>query len=347
MSANQTQFTNEQLIPSQLDATTLNTYGIMQSDIIIRTAIVAAIKDIRDNPWILDYCFAWMIRDDQTAAQYGQMQVMEAKRWFMKVELPVYMNMMNEPPKIPAITISLLGGGETDVTLGDKNPEGDEDLTADPPAIGPFVPKSWNMATGVMKLPDDIQLNYIIVPGMAMVGTDGKTRYAITDVDDDGNVTLSPNISADFTKVTVHYRLPVARIQLESVEEKEDYLIGVFADEPAKLLILASIMKMALYRYKQQYLEGRGLEKTTFTTADVTKYRQIDPEIGYSRYFSLTGYVRQYWPKNIVPTIQAVDTKLVIRDSGKSPSDQDPNVQLWVGDEDVLAGLGSSGSNGS
>lgn len=347
MADNQTPFTNEQLFPSQLDPTTLKTFGIMQSDIIIRTALVAALQDMRDNPWLLDYVFAWMIRDDQTAAQYGQMQVMEAKRWFMKTELPIYNNLMTEPPKLPSITISLLGGGETDVTLGDKNPEGEEDSVADPPAIGPFVPKSWDMTSGMMVLPDDIRDNYILSPGMAMVGTDGKTRYAITEIDDDGNVTLSPNITADFSKCTVHYRLPVARIQLESVIEKEDYLIGAHGDEPSKLLILASCVKFALYRYKQQYLEGRGLEKTVFTTADVTKLQQIAPEFGYSRYFSLTGYVRQYWPKFVVPTIQSVDTKIIIQDSGKSPSDQDPNVQLWIGDQDVLSGLGSSGSGGT
>jgi hypothetical protein len=320
---------------------TTATQGIFQSDVVLRTALLTAIKDVRENPWLLDYAFMGLKQDTLTAFDYGEKQVMEAKRWFMKTDIPVFHSLMTEPPKLPSITITMVNSQETDVTLGDVHHDPHEDLNDDPPVIGPFVPKSYDWVTGVLTLPDNIFESTIVVPGMRIADTGGVNIYTITEVDE-AAVTLTPGIQADFSKATIHYRMPVFRVQLESVVEKEDYLIGVHVDDPSKLVILYSVVKMILYRYKQSLLEARGLEKTTFSSTDFSKLQVMDPESGFSRYISLTGYVRQYWPKNIVQTIQSTNVGIKVIGGEHLPPDTDPASAAWVGeDDDVLSGAAS------
>jgi hypothetical protein len=320
---------------------TSETTGIFQSDIVVRTALLTAMKDIRDNPWVLEYAFLGLKQDTLTAPDFGEKQVLEAKRWFMKTEIPVFHGVMTEPPKLPAITIAMINSQETDVTLGDVNYDPTEDLDEDPPIIGPFVPKSYDWVNGVLVLPDSIADTQIIVPGMRIADSNGTNTYTITEVEG-ANLTLTPGINADFSKATLHYKMPVFKVKMESVVEKEDYLIGVHVDEPSRLVILYSIVKLILYRYKQSLLEARGLEKTTFSSTDFSKIATIDPETGFSRYITLTGYVRQFWPKDIVQTVQVVDGAVKVTDGQHLPADTDLKTAQWVGaDDDVLSGAGT------
>lgn len=320
---------------------TTSTNGIFQSDIVLRTMLLTAIKDVRENPFLLDYAFMGLKQDTLTAPDYGEKQVMEAKRWFMKTEIPVFHSLMTEPPKIPSITIAMVNSQETDVTLGDTHHDPHEDLDDDPPVVGPFVPKAYDWVNGVMTLPDNIIDSTIVVPGMRVADTSGTNFFTITEVDEDGKITLAPGINADFSRATLHYRMPVFKIQLESVVEKEDYLIGIHVDEPSRLIILYSIIKMILYRYKESLLELRGMQKVTFSSTDFSKLQVMDPEAAFSRYISLSGYVRQFWPKNIVQTIQNVDGGFKVIGADKLPPDTDPNTAMWVGEnDDVLSGAG-------
>lgn len=58
---------------------TTEALGIHQSDVIIRTAIVAALADLRANPWLLDYVFASLPKDEMTMKDYGEKSVEKAK----------------------------------------------------------------------------------------------------------------------------------------------------------------------------------------------------------------------------------------------------------------------------
>lgn len=44
--------------------------GIVQSDILIRSALIAAISDLRANPYLLQYCFASLVNDNLTWQEY-------------------------------------------------------------------------------------------------------------------------------------------------------------------------------------------------------------------------------------------------------------------------------------
>lgn len=82
--------------------------GIFQSDIIIRTAIVAALADLRKNPHLLDYVFASLPCDDVTRKDYGEKSVAAARKWFLNNKIEVAMVPVMDKAKAPMITIKLL-----------------------------------------------------------------------------------------------------------------------------------------------------------------------------------------------------------------------------------------------
>ena len=74
---------------------------------------------------------------------------------------------------------------------------------------------------------------------------------------------------------------------------------------------LHSILVFALLRYKQSLLEARGFERTSLSSSDLRRDDETLPEVLYSRYVTLTGYVRQAWPKSTNPRIGAIQVKLL------------------------------------
>jgi hypothetical protein len=94
---------------------------------------------------------------------------------------------------------------------------------------------------------------------------------------------------------------------MESASFRESYSIGVHVHgEPVRLTYLHSILVFILLRYREVLLEGRGFERTKIGSTEVSRNAFFAQENVFTRYVSITGFVRQYWPKQIVPRITSV-----------------------------------------
>ena len=307
--------------------------GIHQSDVILRTALVAALADLRAHPDLLDYVFASLPEDELTRKSYGEKSVQSAKDWFLKTNIPVVMVPRVDEGKVPCITIKLVSSEESETTLGDVHYEPTQDTSKDWPALaGPFQPVDYNPATGLMALPD---LDIVVVTGQILVDNTGRS-HEILDVSEDG-VQILPGTVADFSKTWLKGQPPIFVTQLESVWYRENYQIGIHVSgEPVFLTWLHSIVVFALFRYKQSLMEARGFERSVFSSTDFDRNEGFEGEFVFSRYINIVGNVRQYWPKDTNYKLQSLQPIIRVADSGKLPSDTDPNDALWIGDQDVL-----------
>lgn len=321
-----------------LDPRTTSTLGIHQSDVIVRTAIIAAIQDLRANPWKLDYVFASLPKDELTAKSYGEKDIAQAKKWFLATEIPVMMLPRIDHGKLPAISIKLLESSESEVTLGDVHYLEKEDAELDWPALSdPFTPTTYDQATGNMALPDSVLEHLIVVPGMKVVDYTGQA-HEILDILDDGRIQLAAGTVADFSNAVIKGSRPVANVTLESAWYKETYQVGVHVSgEPIFLTWLHSIATFILLHFKEDLLEARGFERSSFNSSDFDREEMSEGEFAYTRYITLTGNVRQYWPKRVQLKIQSFQP-LPLRVIGAEtlPSPTDPNNQLWIGENDTL-----------
>ncbi len=281
--------------------------GIHQSDVIIRTALIMAIQDLRANPWLLDHIFATLIEDVATAKQYGEKERAKAKEWFLATEIPVVMDYRMEPPEGTCISISLVESSETEVTLGDVHYEPNEAAEAAwAPLAGPFTPDSYDAATGTMIVPDAVAAKVFLSPGQLVIDRRGGSHTILT-VTDTTSFTIEINSTADFTGAVIKGRKPRLIKNIESVCFRESYRIGCHAlGDPFVLTWLHSILVFILLRYKMRLLEARGFERTVISTSPFAKDERWKVENMWTRFISITGYVRQFWPADVKERVDSV-----------------------------------------
>lgn len=285
--------------------------GIFQGDVIVQTAIQEGLDDLRRNPWLVDYLFASLTQDPLTVKRYGKAQVDEARRWISSVEVPVFTNTV-QAAQLPAVTIAMVESAEveSEATLADVHHDPTEPLDQDVPLAGPFSPRSWDPASGLMVLPDAVVDHLYLSAGMAVADSVGA-RHEVLEVLGDATVRLRSDGSAlDFSAASVRPRRPAFAVHLESSSFRESYTLGCHAGAPPLyLLFLHSAVVFVLLRYKQSLLEARGFERTTISSSDFARNQSFENEVGYSRYVTLSGRVRQHWPKDVSRTLQSIESR--------------------------------------
>lgn len=298
--------------------------GIFQSDIIIRTALIAAIQDLRRDPWLLDYCFASLNMDPLTASQYGAKEIANAKRWFQRTDIPVVMDFRLDSLEGTCISIQLQASEEAENTYGDTHydPYEQNDFVW-PVLAGPFSGQ-YNPSTGILLLPQSVIDQLIVVPGMVVVSDTGRLA-TVTDVTNKSQLTLSPALVDTYAHALIKSGTPPeATTQLESVSFKEKYVIGVHTMGDAQVNIwLYSITMYILLRFKEQYLEARGLERTSVAAQGLQRNQQTGKEVMWSRFIAMDGYCRHVWPK--IQEINIRSTFFSPEDLAKVNGAEDPN----------------------
>jgi hypothetical protein len=313
------------------------TKGIFQSDILLRTAIMQALLELRANPWLLDYVFAWLPADALTAKEYGDRSVEEAKAWFLNTDIAVSLAYRYDAPQYPLIAIELQESSESGAnSLGDVHYEATEDVSATEiviqpgPVLGPFTPNAYDSATGVITLPKSLTTEHVF-EGNLVYDSVANKAYPVVAVLGDNSFAIAPGTKANFKRSYVAPHSNFYTAHLESVEFRETYKIRAFVNTgPLHLTFLHSIITFILLRWKQDYLEGRGFERTTVSAAGVFPAEgPNDAEIIFARDTTITGYVRQYWPKQVVPKIDGIILDLTI----ESPSPTPAAIQSSVFDQ--------------
>lgn len=284
------------------------TYGMHQSDLILRSSLLEMIEDLRQNPWLIDFCFASLRKDERLRKLYAQ-EIEQVKKWFMDTDFPVVVCPRTDEPQLPCVTIQIAASNEVDgeTTLGDVHyePFEDTDSTPDwPDLCDPFTPLSYTPATGEIVLPDSVAAQLVVVAGMQLIDTNGKA-IPIVEVDDGVTIFVAPNTVLDLRASTIRGVYPSYQVRLESSQFRETYLIGVHVNnEPVYATYLHSLIQFQLLRRKEDLLEGRGVERTSVQTADLRTLQNFELQWGFEKYITMVGTVRNYWPKTIAQKIE-------------------------------------------
>lgn len=276
-----------------------------------------------------------------TWKEYGERSVAEAKAWFLKTKIPVRITPVLNELQLPAISITLQSSEEAvnEATTADTHHDPWEysDDSDWPALTSPFTPKSYLPGTGVVTLdPATVTSDLLIVEGMFLIDAVGRS-HEILEVLADNQFRISAGTVANLRNAVIKPAKPVHVTAVESSSFRETYRIGVHVGgEPVKLAWLHSVAVFCLLRYKEALLEARGFERSTVGSSDFSRDQSHEVEMVFSRFITVSGFVRQYWPKLTAPTVQA--TELVVRVDGATDSPEDPDTQLWVGENDVLTG---------
>ncbi len=323
---------------------TTKALGIHQSDVVIRSAIIEGIADLRRNPWLLDYVFASLAQDDLTKKAYGNSEIGQAKKWFLKTDIPVFMDTRIGNAKLPAITIGIQESTEDEKTHGDVHYEVSEETEAEWPLLaGPFLPLSYVAATGVMTIPTAVTDELVLAPGMFVIDGGGEA-HEILDVALNEDVSppayqvfLAAGTVSDFRNAAIKGSKPKLITTLESMSFRETYSIECVVDSQViHATYLHSILVFILLRYKQALLEARGFERSVISSQRLQAYKGTENELGFTRMLSITGYVRQYWPKSVDGRVDQLATGMTAGIAGSTGDLVDTGDQLWDTEQDAL-----------
>lgn len=292
--------------------------GIHQSDVVIRSALEKGLENLRAKPWLLDYVFASLPQDELTANRYGQATVQRAKEWFLQNKVSIFMSTRTDKPTWPALSIKLASSNETENTLGDVHYEPREDSDLQWPALyGPFNAVSYDPFTGYLTLPDDVSDTLYLSYGQLVIDGNGLI-HPIEEVIDVNVVKIETALTTSFQNAVVKAQPPAYVAEVESLNFAETYHIGVHVGgEQEQLTWLHSIVVFILLAYKETLLEARNFERSTIQSSDFMQNPAFDEEVVYSRYVTITGTVRQIWPKSIKQKITGIQPDVLASPVGE------------------------------
>lgn len=288
--------------------------GIYQSDLLFRTGLILAIQDLRANPYLLDFCFAGLLDDSATADAYGARERDRAKTWFLRTDIPVVMDYNLDPPSGSIVSVAIVDSSEAENTLGDVHYVTQEFVpSVQGDLLGPLTPASYDAATGTVQLSSTDAAELVVAPGMLLVDRAGRVSAVLSVPDKQwaGRFRIKAGLVLDLTGARIRGAEPPLVMSVESLEFKEGYRVGCHGlGEAYYCTWLWSIISFALLRYKQRLFEARGLERTTMGSSPLA----LDGRWGntqklFTRFITLTGYVRNAWPKDISRRIGSVDSQ--------------------------------------
>ncbi len=324
--------------------------SIWQGDVFFRRVIELILRDVRQNPWLLDDILSDFITDPMLSGIYGQKEIENAKKWITDNEISVFLPHRMDLEKMPCVTIAI-GTNMEDRSLARMADMTHLVETLNPTQIGKVVPyiiapfyyTSYDQATGFFEVPSSVDL-IIIQPNMAVINPQTGAGFLITSKSNNGFfITPGTAINFDVIAIIPEYRIYKARREVATFQENISIGCHVHGD-PNALLWLYSIMMYGLLRYREGLIESRNFQISNLTTTDMIRNDAFQGfgENVYSRFITLTGQVENTWikaPKRIIETIniiEGIDAGLVMinKDGGQVPDIIDPEEEIWTSKTD-------------
>jgi hypothetical protein len=292
-----------------------NVSGIYSSRLIVKTAIEAALNDIRKNSWLLDWATYQLIQDPLTKDTYGQAECDRAKNWFLQNEIKVVQAYQLNENTIPCISVNLTSSVEEISQLGDVDANPIETFDAVTPGAkqpnilaGPLT-AAYNPDNGWLTIPAT-SATYFIFPGAVIIDQTLQVGYTIIDVIDQQTFVIVPAlVNANFTNTIIVPSIGQNNYiqSIESVHMKDTFALGVHCYSDSFFCeYLYDILMMILYRYKQEFFEKRGFERTTVSAGDFRPWDTGSGQVMFERYVNLVGVCVYSWVKHISAPITGV-----------------------------------------
>lgn len=319
-----------------------NCFGIFPADIIVRTAVIDAFRELRAQPWLLDFAFQALLVDELTVREYGAETLETEKRWFLENDVKVTLGYKINNINVPHVAIWFGDQQEADLTTGDVHDTPQETIpwviAASP--VMTFTAAAYDLDAGTVTLPAG-KTTESVFAGMRVLDTVHGKAYEILEIIGDQEFAIAAGTQINLTNAQVVNRNGLWNVKLESQANRETFHMDVVVQGDAtKCIVLHGLLRWCLQRGKQRLLEGRGFERSLLSSSGLLVAADGDnaAQILFKRTLTLTGITREYWPKDVGAPLQGLGSALVVA-SGAVEGDIDSLevAQGWsTVDDDVL-----------
>jgi hypothetical protein len=214
--------------------------------------------------------------------------------------------------------------------------------------VKPFVPTGYDMASGVVGVPDDTKGVDAVAPGMILVDPSNGQGFVIQGIDDEG-IHIETGIQLDASQLAVvpQYQFYKARIEHTFMQESCDITCYTHGD-PQTTLWLHSIVLYSILRYRESLLEATGFSESSVASSPLMEdqyYQGADGEQAFMRSIQLSGQTENSWiksPRRIIETVLLKEKKVAgfvggikILSNSDSPEFLDKSNETWYTVEDT------------
>lgn len=294
--------------------------GLSQTDELLKSALEVGLHELRRRPELLDYCFAWLPKDQLTARTFGENELTQARAWFLATDVPVVAASRIDRAKMPCVSVTMLRDSETGNTLADLHYQTHEPKGGWPDLCPPFVPVAYSPTTGIMRLPEATIAALFVVAGQVMVDRLGRSAEIRERLSRE-EVRIDANSALEVSGLTVRGRKPAKILTLRNAYFDESFLIGCHATgDQHHAIWLYAIVKFCLLRGRRELLEARGFDCSSISGSDLKQIDYLDTssQPGFARYLTVSGKALNAWPDEERDAAEAIDWSWTFGSSGGS-----------------------------
>jgi len=201
--------------------------AIWQGDVFYRRIIELTLRDIKENPWLIDDILSDFVMDPMLSGIYGQKEIDNAKKWFAENDVSIYLPHRMDMEKMPCITISIGSNSEDrslarlgDLTECVETYEANDIGKTIQYVIQPFAFTSYTQSTGFFETPDSVDLT-TVSPGMVVVDPATGGGYVVVSKTTNG-IFIAENTPVTATEIGIlpQYRIWRARREIATFQER-------------------------------------------------------------------------------------------------------------------------------
>ncbi len=273
----------------------------------LRSAIEVGFHELREQPWLFDYVFAWLINDELTEKNYGRGEMEVCRKWFLANNVDVIpVQLLNASYK-QCVTVAVQGDVESRNKLDDRHYDTKDYQGEWSDLSKPFVPVAYDAAGGYLKLPQATVEEVYVVRGQLLVDRLGRSVPVLEKLSAD-ELRIPTNASLEISGLVVRGKYPPRAVTLRSAYFDESFQVGCHTKDAGQTIWLYLITKFTLLRVRRRLLEARGLENSALSGSDfrITEFGDSNSQPGMSRYLTVRGEALNVWPDDVASVVESI-----------------------------------------
>lgn len=310
---------------------------IRQTDLLIKSMVELILKDMRDNPYLLDDVFSDLLNDPYLKDIYSK-DVENAKQWLKNTDIKVLLHLRADTQEFPCISIALGTDAEdeskstlSDQTVDTQDFEPSEINKPIGYVIKPFTPASYDQDLGLVECGENDISG--VAEGMLAIDPDTGIGFEILGFSGTNGFLVTPGTQISASKLGILPKNRKWRANVEASFFRQTYEIGCHvADDPATLIWLHSILLYGMLRHRELFT-SRCFSLSSVQSSGISRnqYFQAGAENAFSRFITLSATTQHTWLKTPKRFLESSAPKGIKYDSNVD-TDQlaaDPTGDGW------------------
>ena len=306
-------------------------------ELIIESIIRDGMENARRDLTIIDDVFS-DLTTSYAQRKYGQKEIDKIKSLITNKEVSIVHAFNLVHANLPCISIQLADDREDEAKAYLGNYVGTQSTQFTDPedlaaliVVDTFTPTSYNPKTGVLKVPDSVNLAQVHT-NLLFTDASGNEFSIIGGIINSNGakqIILEKNLDVSLSAgAVIKSSIDYVKYKIDGNNESVQLILGIHTKEPLLTKYLFTLVKY--FTLSRRYdLIARGMNLNSYTSSDFSRDMQYGADSVFTRFFHLNGLVNHSWRHDKVELIDNVEVNV------KIPKDKLGTEELNLEDQTI------------